>query len=166
LATAPITLRYELTAPEYVEAWRLHLLGHYARPMNVIMIGALATMAYMQWRMAPGQSFSIGLIVAVLALVGFRAYTYLRLPHLRLKKVPDLLESHEVTIDEAQVKLKTRLVDAAIPWADFRNFRETHDLFILYKGPNAYLPMPKRALGGPERVEALRALLASKLRQG
>jgi hypothetical protein len=163
---ASYALHYELTPEEYVEAWRLHLLGHYARPLNVVMIAALAYIAFKQWQLTPHAPVVLGLAVAVIALIGFRVYTYLRLPYLRLRKLPGLLERHEVTIGDEGVRLKTSRVDATIPWKDFRNVRETHDLLILYKGPNAYLPMPKRAAGDEAQLEGLRALIASKLRQG
>jgi hypothetical protein len=60
---------------------------------------------------------------------------------------------------------KSSLREAQVAWAALPYYLETPEAFLIYTSTQTVMVLPKRALDGASGVDALRALLAERIRQ-
>jgi hypothetical protein len=152
--------RYQCNADDYVEAQRAQL-GTSRRIIWVLCVLAVPV-AVLEVR-------AIGLAKAapVLLCVGLLlSYPFLffasRVKH-DFRRRPHLAREYRLFADDESLILSSEAGESGGKWRTFSSFRETPNLFLVYRGARTFFMVPKRGFAGPE-AGAFRELLQRKLR--
>jgi hypothetical protein len=67
------------------------------------------------------------------------------------------------TLDESGIHISMHTVSFDLKWGGLHHVRETPDLFMFYYNKRVAYYLPKRALSGPEEIDALGAWIRAQL---
>lgn len=149
-------VRYRLDENEFVAACNARSL---VAPWSVEALGflfVLAALAQFATKSSPWY------LPAGMFLVG--AFT-LYVPfatQLALQRDPRFRTHFQMQVADSGIAITTNAVTEHLSWSEFREFRETNDLFLLYQSPKLVTPFPKRAFSPDEQAQ-FRALAAEKI---
>jgi hypothetical protein len=70
------------------------------------------------------------------------------------------------TLDESRLHISMHTASFDLKWSGLHHIRETPDLFMFYYSKRVAYYLPKRALTGPEEIDALGAWIRTQLPAG
>jgi YcxB-like protein len=107
----------------------------------------------------------MGFALVVLGLIGWSfelyfAYIYLpRVVRKRIADVPEMRGETSYAWDTEALHAWNAITDSRRPWRDFKGFKETDSLLLLYVADGVYQVFPKRWFSDPEILGTLRSLV-------
>ena len=157
-------IEYQLTAQDVVDANLGHLKSSRVRyvlwfvgAVNLIWVGnCIITrsrpFADYYWSLFLGLFLTIGypLLTSVSARAAFR-------------KQPAMQKPASAAYSPEGLTMESALYTGETKWPAFVSYLETPRLFVLYHGPRAFRPIPKRAFTNDADLREFRALLEEKI---
>ena len=114
---------------------------------------------------ASKQEHEMGLVLLVLGLAGwaFELYfVYIYLPRVvrkRIADIPDMQGETSYEWDGEMLHVWNAASDSRRPWKNFKGFKESDSLLLLYVADGVYQVFPKRWFTDPEVLIKLRSLV-------
>ena len=111
------------------------------------------------------QNQAMGFVLIVLGVVGwsFELYfAYIYLPRLVRKRIADMPEMQGETSyewDTETLHAWNAVSDTKRPWRNFKGFKESDSLLLLYMADGVYHVFPKRWFSDPEVLKRLRSFV-------
>ena len=159
-----VTLEYDLTPEEWVAAMGVHQDSLHERRGDVkrlqtITGSVLGVVAVGAWWM--GMWFTAGVWAAIsLAYVHSIPRQLKRQTRIHLGKtaregiIDGLFGTHRIELREEGIADITSGYETVIRWGAVEGVDHQDGLFIIHVGPNALIPIPDSAFGGPDELRA------------
>ena len=164
-----ITLRFELTYDEYVEACRASFKKQPQRWVFHVGWWGIFALGIVLWlRLRDSRDWDAPLALMVLALAQLLSQVWSTHSEVEKgwKEYDRVIQPATVEVGEEGVRYETPLTTIWMTWASFSDFIESRGLFLLYSTPTeVHLMLPKRGLVNPDQLEELRGLLKEKLQR-
>jgi len=168
-ASGPITLTYEITYDDYVQACRARAVRIPARRRYVRWIPGyvLVGVGFVSFGFAPPFN-DLGVSVILVALGIFLLVRQTWMDYSSLQRSWDQSERlrHPLTvvIDDEGVAYETVLHSGRLRWAYFVDFVETRDLFVLFSDRTSVaVIVPKRSAESGERRDEIRRVFEQNI---
>jgi hypothetical protein len=172
-ATEGITIRFEYTAADAVDAFRLYEATTPSRAIGktiailLLVFAALAVYAYVQFVHTYGATYGLEWVaigcVALALILWFDPIRPLRARLAFRMNSRVYTDPSEVTFDEAGVHARTRTYDVKRSWAAYSTVLESDRLFLLVYGKGVYATIPKRAFSSEPQIQAFREMLQRRI---
>jgi hypothetical protein len=152
--------RYQCNADDYLEAQRaqigtsrriIWLLCMLAVPVAVLEVRAIGF----------AKAAPVLLCVGLLLSYPFLFFAS-RVKH-DFRRHPHLAREYHLLADDERLIMSSDASESGGKWTTFSSFRETPNLFLVYRGARTFFMVPKRGFAGGEADE-FRELLRRKLR--
>jgi YcxB-like protein len=152
--------RYQCTAEDYVEAQRAQL-GTSRRIIWVLCALALP-LAVLEVR-AIGFAKAAPVLLCVGLLLSYPFLFFAARVKQDFKRHPHLAREYQLRADDENLLMSSNSSESGGKWSSFSSFKETPNLFLVYRGARTFFMVPKRGFVGAEADE-FRELLRQKLR--
>ena len=164
MAPNPITIQYQLTQEDYVEAQLAYLKGSlmwWKKNLDVMFAAALLLAALTQFTIrvyVPGALF----LIVALYLGTARRWLLPRRFRREFRKLPRLQARATVEFSEDGIHTRSEFASSEQNWKAFSRFLESQNLFLLFSQPRLFQIFPKRAFPDGKLAD-FQDLIARKL---
>jgi len=159
-----ITLEFDLTPEEWIAAMGAHYDSVHAMRGDIRRLQSL-TGAVLGTVAVAGALLGLWLTAAVWAVISLAYVNAIpgqvkRQTRLQLSKTADegviegLFGTHRIELREEGIADITEGYETLIRWSSVEGVEHTDGLFIIYTGPNSFIPVPESAFGGAAELRA------------
>jgi hypothetical protein len=152
--------RYQCNSEDYVEAQRAQLGA--SRRIILLLCVLAVPLAVFEIR-AIGLAKAAPVLLCVGLLLSYPFLFFASRVKQDFRRHPDLAREYHLLANDDSLLMSSDVSKSGGKWSSFTSFRETPNLFLVYRGSRTFFMVPKRGFAETQ-AEEFRELLKRKLR--